>query len=356
MSDINTTKLQQFLSNREGDTDWETDKMKRHLLSGGWAQSTLESYNAGINKFEKFTLETGRTRKDMLPAEEETIYDFVVWMGRKPGQTEKEQKEQQKISASTIEKYLTAVKCWHLFHGEPFPKLHDHKLKLLMKVAKKGDAELVDIRKEQKKPVLLSHLEKLVYTLTSGDRRDQAVLTVALVAFWGMARLGELVSDNKTKRMPKLRDLTWGKDGETLAIALVQAKTARPGQLQFLHLTRRYSLLDPVGAIRRLVDNNATGNNDSIFSYLNEKGTRMTLSKSTTLQVLKKSWGNDRLTGHSFRVGGASLRWNEGTSIPTIQNIGRWESKAYQLYLRTYTTEEKKETREVWERMRVEKN
>lgn len=67
-------------------------------------------------------------------------------------------------------------------------------------------------------------------------------LAVAFVAFWGMARLGELVSDRKSKRQILVRDVLYAGDNSYMKIALYNAKTAKPGELQWLHLRRRQYL------------------------------------------------------------------------------------------------------------------
>ena len=43
----------------------------------------------------------------------------------------------------------------------------------------------------------------------------------------------------------------------------------------------------------------------------------------------------DHFSGHSFRIGAASTALHAGVSDAKIKMLGRWESSAYQLYLRT---------------------
>lgn len=44
-----------------------------------------------------------------------------------------------------------------------------------------------------KNPVLVEHLFMLLTKLSGGNLEEQVAYAVALVAFWGMARLGELL-------------------------------------------------------------------------------------------------------------------------------------------------------------------
>ncbi|PLW19151.1 hypothetical protein PCANC_16161 [Puccinia coronata f. sp. avenae] len=47
------------------------------------------------------------------------------------------------------------------------------------------------------------------------------------------------------------------------------------------------------------------------------------------------------LSGHSFRVGGASFRHALGIPDAELCKLGRWTSNCFQLYLRTYSPDEK---------------
>lgn len=50
------------------------------------------------------------------------------------------------------------------------------------------------------------------------------------------------------------------------------------------------------------------------------------------------------LHGHSFRIGGASLRWNLGADREEVKRAGRWASNAYIIYLRKFSEKELKKT------------
>jgi hypothetical protein len=80
-----------------------------------------------------------------------------------------------------------------------------------------------------------------------------------------------------------------------------------------------------------------------LFSFVNEKGEVTHLTKDLTTQTLKDSWakgGFNDITGHSFRVGGASFRNAMDVSPTEICFLGRWVFNCYQLYIREYSKEE----------------
>lgn len=121
------------------------------------------------------------------------------------------------------------------------------------------------------------------------------------------------------------------------------------GEIQELYLQRQNSLLDPVSAVRRLIDCTRPTDDDPLFSYP-VNGKRRVLTKSRGQAIFRKVWSlstDSKLTGHSFRVGGATLRWNLGVDLEVIVRIGRWKSKAYKLYLREYSNEVLQDTQQL---------
>lgn len=93
-----------------------------------------------------------------------------------------------------------------------------------------------------------------------------------------------------------------------------------------------------MSAIQRLISRTQPTEDDDLVSYP-ANGARKTMTKDRCLRIFKEIWenkGRTALSGHSFRVGGASLRWNVDVPLPEIVKLGRWRSKAYQLYIREY--------------------
>jgi hypothetical protein len=95
-------------------------------------------------------------------------------------------------------------------------------------------------------------------------------------------------------------------------------------------------------AVRRRLGE-AKKEDTSLFGYGYGLRGRTHLTKSVVRRVLTTSWnqlGFPDLTGHSFRVGGASLRYAIGVPVEEICRLGRWTSNCYKLYLRVYSKED----------------
>jgi hypothetical protein len=78
----------------------------------------------------------------------------------------------------------------------------------------------------------------------------------------------------------------------------------------------------------------------TLFSFQEEGAEATHLKKDATTRVLGAAWAAGKITtitGHSFRVGGASFRAAIGVPVQEICQIGRWVSDCYELYIRPYT-------------------
>ncbi|KAA1107366.1 hypothetical protein PGT21_011335 [Puccinia graminis f. sp. tritici] len=127
-------------------------------------------------------------------------------------------------------------------------------------------------------------------------------------------------------------------------LTLRGGKAERPRELQEIKLASQPSILCPVKAVRRRLSE-ARGIDTSILGYFFE-GRRNHLTRETVIsriQSILREENFSGITGHSFRVGGASLRHALGVPINQICTLGRWKSAAYKVYLKAYTDEEVRE-------------
>lgn len=329
-----------------GRSESDPDAVKAYILYGSWSESTVRHYNAGVSKLITFAKAFKIPREDLLPIDPDHLYQFVLWAGpRIPGSDNLP--TGSPIKSTTIRTYLSGIKAWHLYHNYQYPHQATPRIELMLTTAKKLDIR--EREKGPKSPVLVKHLFSLLESLTNRSLEDMTACTIGLIAFWGMARLGELLKHTSSHDQVRVRDIVWDPLGEYLTIRIRAAKTAAVGEIQELHLRKQASILDPVAAIRRLIDCTAASDDDPLFSYpVNDR--RRTLTKSRCQKIFSRVWQSpteEKLTGHSFRVGGASLRWNLGVPLEDIVKIGRWKSKAYKLYLREYSENVSRETKKI---------
>lgn len=312
-----------------------------HLLRG-WRDSTLLSYNAGVKKFKRFLSATAR-HDWILPASPTDIYEFCFWAGRSEAGP-----EEQDVTAKTVGKYLYAIQAWHSFHDMPYPHVSSGRVIILLRACGRQDALMPS--RPRKSAVMLWHLLTLYHEWLDGSQEEKAALDCVLVSFWGMMRLAEVTYDRREGQPAWLnsilnRDVIQNQASPTSVSLVVRgAKTAKAGDAQSVLLNAQPNVLCPVRAIRRrllMIDSPDHG----LFSYMD--GHRLNLTRSCLVRLCTKVWvahGWLGLSGHSFRVGGASFRAALGVPHLDIRRLGRWTSDCYKLYLRVYSDEEMTKT------------
>jgi hypothetical protein len=342
---LDLIKVKHLTSN--GSNPREPTALDRHYLLG-YRWNTLLSYNAAVKKYQTFAKETGRLPYT-LPLTPLDIYEFCGWAGRTA-----EKPTTQDVTANTLRKYLAGIQMWHTFHDVAYPEQTKLKVGTMLKSSAYVDVE--SPKKPQKKAVTIAILIKLAEVLATGGPFQRALFDLCVVAFWGMARLVELTYNDDSGQLRAqasllTTDVRKGSENgaEVTQLIVRGAKTASPGEEQVIHLRALPHMLCPVLAVnRRLSEAKKNGvqdkdGNNSLFGFTEPGGHRQHITRPMATRALDKIWracGFVGVSGHSFRVGGASLQKALGMPIEQICQRGRWTSDCYKLYLRTYTDSE----------------
>ncbi|KAA1130543.1 hypothetical protein PGTUg99_019653 [Puccinia graminis f. sp. tritici] len=186
---------------------------------------------------------------------------------------------------------------------------------------------------------MIQHLVILANELAGGSEADLAILDLALVTFWSLARLGEVTYDPRKGGPHGIfpGDVIISSNGSLATIELKESKTARPGESQFLKVRKMPNLLCPIKALQRRLSTLVP--DERLFSFV-EFNKRTDLTKYVVRKRLAEVWEGSELhglSGHLFRVGGASFHNALGVPTARICEIGRWASFSYKLYIREYT-------------------
>ncbi|EHS63447.1 uncharacterized protein PGTG_21579 [Puccinia graminis f. sp. tritici CRL 75-36-700-3] len=328
-----------------GSVPKEPTARDRHYLLG-YQWNTLLSYNAAIKKYQTFAKETGRVPYT-LPLKPVDIYDFCHWAGRTA-----DAPTSNDVAAVTLRKYLAGIQMWHIYHDAPFPEQTKQKVATMIKSSTYVDIDTP--KRPRKKAVTIGIMVKLTELLSSGDPFQRALFDLSVVAFWGMARLVELTYNNSNgslRRQASLltTDVHFDQEGRGDRVTLIVrgAKTADPGEEQLIQLHRLPHMLCPILAINRRLSEAKqfveTNGETSLFGFAGPDGSRTHLTKPAATRALDKIWKAQRLkgvSGHSFRVGGASIQKAFGVPDEQIFSRGRWTSDCYKLYLREFPPDE----------------
>lgn len=325
LSSAQRTLIKTGTTNRE-----PLDGASLFILQNGWAAATTRQYAAAVNKFLHFLHSTSSSEASQ-PFNAKAIYHFILWCST----------TSKHVLSRTIKRYLTGLRMWHCLHGNTFPLVDPHRVRLLLKSCSKTEVPRLS---KTRIGLTLRDVLTLSDRLTSSNNLDLITKAILLVGFWGLARLGELTArpDNQATFVRR-KDVTFTPDGQKALIRLRNAKTAQPGEDQWLRLTTQPNRIDPINVLHEVLLRVPGGPNDPLLP-----GRRLDLpiSKSYVSNFLKSNGPQDgrQWSGHSLRIGGASFQFNAGRGVPSLKRLGRWKLSAYKTYVRKYSPSLSKET------------
>jgi hypothetical protein len=248
------------------------------------------------------------------------------------------------ISVSVVRKYLAAVRAWHITQGWPPPLSDDDHDRINWSL--RGLENIQGNRKRPlRPPITIDMLRALRASLDLNIPFEACIWAMALCAFWGMMRFGEVSvttrnAFNSTKHLTR-KDAHFGVDldGKPYArLDLPSAKTAKPGEIQSVFLVPQNELC-PIDALQNLARVVPAGPNDPLFSWRDRHGDIRPMVKTkaiTHINAVLKTWGWGTAFGHSFRIGGASFYLSQKVSPEIVRIAGRWRSLAYEAYIRAF--------------------
>ena len=283
-------------------------------LQRAWAPSTLKSYSTGIHSYLAFCRLHQIPSRLVFPTSEELLCAFVA--------------SKLELSPATLKNYINGLRAWHLKDNHTFP-VSDRVWAILK--APRPPAAVAPV----KKPITLPMLELLAANL-SQTPFDLAVLACALTAFWGVCRLGELLSVRPPLtplRIPSLQHLHWRADFVELTLPWTKVSKWVP---QTVYLAPQSDPLNPLSALRAHLAANNLSPTDPLFSF-RQHGHPQPLTKRLFLsrcnELLSRA-GEPAITGHSFRVGGTTHFLLSGIDPDILKVHGRWASDSFLRYWR----------------------
>lgn len=251
------------------------------------------------------------------------------------------------VSPGTITKRLSGMKLWHDLHLQPFDPNPGWVRRTLA-----GARAHAPAGREPCRPVRVADL-KLVLTQLSLDSlanphnepANVAAAAAYLTAFFGMCRLGELTVPSldgyRASSHPGGDAVLFQEDGGLLALVrLPRSKTSAAPVTVALGgvAVDGAEALNAVRALVRHMRLNNPGPGEHLFTYTERGGKgRRPLTKSWFVQRFNgilADYGEPQVTGHSFRVGGATFYTRSGQDVERVKLVGRWKSDAWMGYVR----------------------
>jgi hypothetical protein len=294
------------------------------VLRNGYAPQTNKNYSYAIRRFLDFSAKCGIPAADALPASPKIVSLFIA---NGVGTT----------SESTARGNLSAIAAWHRINGFPFETPPQ------ITIIKKGIRALWPGEKQKKaprKPISPGMMLALIKQWRTGSPKELCALAIALAAWCGIARLGELLppsaSEVDAKRLPRRNHWT---PSPTIpncsSISLPWTKTTLWKGATICLLPQKYPF-DPSLAIATHLMSSPLPSTHLLCEYQDSHTTQV-LDKFTFMLMANAIWkshGWPSLSGHSFRIGGTTTYLRAGVDPKVVKKMGRWTSDAFLLYWR----------------------
>ena len=272
-----------------------------------------------------------------LPLTETVLVRYIHWLVYTKGK-----------KSTTVNGYLAGLKKLHVLKGMSAPVLKTELVKMILTGQKNmEDAHRLRQGGQERQPVTPEVLELIKARLRDweADGRDKCTIwTVATLLFHGAFRGGELLCRHKTEFDPAFTllraDIAVAPDSlkkglETVQVRLKAPKEKKDNRAVIVDVYQADTNICPVRAVKKWLA--ATQNYEQDQPAFRMKdGTPLTASCFNRIleQRLKGYLDNRKLSAHSFRSGAASMMANLGYSDKDVKAVGRWSSRAFELYVK----------------------
>ena len=267
-----------------------------------------------------------------MPLSEHSLYLFAVFLA------------EQGIKVQSIKCYLSGIRHLHIAAGFPdFFQTSHHRLDYIIKGIKRTQSSTIRGISSPRLPITPTILRKIwSYWSATTPSYDQKMLWAAFcLGFFGFLRAGEFTvpADNMFDQSSHLSYEDIAVDSHTsptiLQVRLKMSKTDPFRHGISIYIGKTGNNLCPVAALLSYL---AIRGQHAGPLFCFQDGRCLTRSRlvHNLRSVLSQVGVNAaNYSGHSFRIGAASTAAAKGVPDSTIKMLGRWESSAYMLYIRT---------------------
>ena len=323
-----------------------------HSLS----KSTWKNYQTAENHIKKCEKHTGI--KLRFPFGNRETLTYIGWL-----------LNVRKVSASTVEKYLSGIRLAHLKAGFTVPALKPDIIKAI--IDGKAQSERIKARLENKAERLAvtpATLKLLRHELKKSSwplAKKRLTWLICTIAFNGSFRIGELLATDPHQFDPQTclfgKDIStenWKQGTESVKMLKIWLKS--PKELKFgkgimVEVFETKNELCPVAAFEKWRNISKVAATSTKPAFRLENGLLYTgkLFNKDLEKLLGKhiDYKQTKILSHSFRAGLATAMAKLGYSDEEICKIGRWNSTAFVNYVKTARLKRMKIAREMAKKM-----
>jgi hypothetical protein len=258
-------------------------------------------------------------------------------------------------SETTVSSYVAALRAWHEVQGVPW-RIDEAVVRRTIKGCRNYQPE--GSTRPKREPYTIDLLLRILAYLDLEKPLDAAVWAACCVAFFGQARLGELLVKSGVYSIfthPHRAALTQvvTKSGDHVSqLLLPRTKVVSVGG-EFIHWGRQLSdSCDPDTAVaNHLRVNEGALDRDHFFAYRVQPPKKRkrdalpppaefhALTRMVFTATLVKAAKKAKLTlppAHGFRIGGTTEYLLRGLPFEVVKHLGRWAGNSFSLYLRRH--------------------
>ena len=299
------------------------------VLEEAYATNTKNTYGTGIFAFHEFCDFKGIEEKHRAPVDKNVLVSFIATYAGTYG-------------GSTIRNFVYSIRAWHIIHSAPW-KIDNNELKALLTTGKRLAPP--ESKAPIKEPWTLDYLSKICQDLDPNDPRDAAIHACLTTAFWGTARLGEVIVPTLNGFDPvkhvKPSDVQLKvKDANGLIMTNINLPWSKAAQEQGegIYWAEQQGITDPKAALANHLKINNPPKNGHLFSFKHQKTIRPMTKHAidSRLKNILAKHNLPKLPYHGIRVGSTLVYLLRGISFDVVKAKGRWQSNAFKLYLRQH--------------------
>ena len=304
------------------------DSRAAYYFTQGLAASSVRTYHSGVNRFLKFCQTAKYTP---LPVSESVLCAFVSSLA------------DEGLKHRSIKTYLSGVRFHQIkagysdpFQGAPFPRLE-----YVMKGVKRHQAK-VGAGSRTRLPITPSILRELkrVWSPSGCDRDTKLIWAACCLCFFGFLRAGEMTVpsdaefDARTHLCVADIALDDNRSPALIRVTLKQSKTDPFRKGVNIFVGRTGTDLCPVAALLDYLSVRGSSPGP-LFTFADGRLlTRQRFVERVREGLSKTGIDQSKYCGHSFRIGAATTAAARGVEDCIIKILGRWESLAYQQYVK----------------------
>lgn len=307
------------------------------LLWYGLSPKTRQGYTSAITSY---TLYCAMQDVKAWPASENVLAEWVT--GRIFGSATPKQGQ---VKPNTVQSYLSALRSYHVDNNLPIQVFSSPRIDRILN----GARYLFPYTKKERLPITKDILQKITQA-TPISIEELNIDTAFKVAWAGFLRMGEFTytdteAQSRVFARTKLTrsDITFSDGDQHAILRLKRSKTdvQHTGVEIILAATQSAARTCPVTALRTLFDRDLQPGSAPLFRLT---GKSTAFARKPVLDILQKRLQHHKIklpqhyTGHSFRKGAAQHASDNGMLEQHIQKLGRWTSRAFQLYFETSTS------------------